>query len=92
MNDENNGLNYNETYGVKNDLQSEENSTSDDAYRITPHKISELLEMRNKARRELNFNEADRIRNYLRSIGVCLIDEKGRRGKAADVTTWKYVY
>lgn len=48
--------------------------------------------MRNKARRELNFMEADRIRNYLRSVGVCLIDEKGRRGKAADVTTWKYIY
>lgn len=47
--------------------------------------------MRNKARRELNFSEADRIRNYLRSYGVCLIDEKGRRGKATEVTTWKYI-
>jgi cysteinyl-tRNA synthetase len=51
-------------------------------YRITPQKITELLELRNKARRELNFAEADRIRNYLRSCGVCLIDEKGRRGRA----------
>ena len=49
------------------------------------------MELRNKARRELNFSEADRIRNYLRSYGVCLIDEKGRRGKATEVTTWKYL-
>lgn len=41
---------------------------------ITPQKICELLEMRNKARRELNFIEADRIRNFLRNCGVCLID------------------
>jgi cysteinyl-tRNA synthetase len=61
-------------------------------YRLSPQKISELLELRNKARRELNFHEADRIRNYLRSCGVCLIDEKGRRGRAAEVTTWKYMY
>lgn len=61
-------------------------------YRITPQKISELLELRNKARRELNFAEADRIRNYLRSCGVCLIDEKGRRGRATEVTAWKYLY
>jgi len=43
-------------------------------YRICASKIGELLELRNKARRELNFGEADRIRNYLRSCGVCLID------------------
>ena len=91
-NDENSGLSYNEAYGSRNDLQSEDSSASGDSYRISPQKISELLEMRNKARRELNFIEADRIRNYLRSVGVCLIDEKGRRGKAADVTTWKYIY
>ena len=61
-------------------------------YRIGAQKIEELLEMRNKARRELNFSEADKIRNYLRSCGVCLIDEKGRRGRATEVTTWKYLY
>ena len=72
--------------------KSDESITQEELYRISPQKIAELLEMRNKARRELNFLEADRIRNYLRSLGVCLIDEKGRRGKAADVTTWKYVY
>ena len=48
--------------------------------------------MRNKARRELNFLEADRIRNFLRNCGVCLIDEKGRRGRAMEVTTWKYIF
>lgn len=50
---------------------------------MEPEKIQHFLELRNKARRELNFSEADRIRNYLRACGVCLIDQKGRRGKAA---------
>ena len=59
--------------------------------RMEAAKIEQFLEMRNKARRELNFGEADRIRNYLRACGVCLIDEKGRRGKATEVTTWKYL-
>ena len=54
--------------------QSYENMNSNIMFRITPQKISELLELRNKARRELNFAEADRIRNYLRNCGVCLID------------------
>lgn len=85
----------------QNILCSEENAradlerlidTTEETFRISPQKISELLEMRNKARRELNFQEADRIRNYLRSVGVCLIDEKGRRGRANEVTTWKYIY
>ena len=59
--------------------------------RMQPEKIEHFLELRNKARRELNFAEADRIRNYLRACGVSLIDEKGRRGKATEVTTWKYL-
>ncbi len=42
--------------------------------RMEPDKIEHFLELRNKARRELNFSEADRIRNYLRACGVCLID------------------
>ncbi len=75
--------NYSRPYYTQEELNS---------LRITPQKICELLEMRNKARRELNFIEADRIRNFLRNCGVCLIDEKGRRGRAMDVTTWKYVF
>ena len=78
--------------GARAEGEKSEVGPAEDPYRICPQKIGELLEMRNKARRELNFMEADRIRNYLRSLGVCLIDEKGGRGKAADVTTWKYVY
>lgn len=40
MNDESNGINYNDNYGARNDIQSEESSTLDEAYRISPQKIS----------------------------------------------------
>jgi len=48
--------------------------------------VSKLIEDRNKARKMLNFQEADKIRNFLKSKGVILIDEKGRRGNAFEVT------
>jgi cysteinyl-tRNA synthetase len=34
--------------------------------------------------------EADRIRELLRKKGITLMDEKGRRGRGVEVTTWKY--
>jgi len=58
---------------------------------ISEETISRLIEARNKARKELNFKEADRIRNYLKSKGIALMDEKGARGKGMEVTTWKYI-
>lgn len=58
---------------------------------ITEEAITRLIEARNKARKELNFKEADRIRNYLKAKGIALMDEKGARGKGVEVTTWKYM-
>jgi cysteinyl-tRNA synthetase len=45
-----------------------------------------LVDARNKARRSLRFEEADKIRDLLRDKGVTLMDEKGRRGCAMEVT------
>lgn len=56
---------------------------------ITEEEIKKLIEDRNKARREQNFIEADRIRNFLKMKGIALMDEKGGRGKGTEVTTWK---
>lgn len=52
--------------------------------------VNKLVEARNKARRALRFDEADRIRDLLRDKGVTLMDEKGRRGCAVEVTQWKF--
>jgi len=51
--------------------------------------VEELIDIRNEARRQCNFAEADRIRELLRKKGIILIDEKGARGKGTEVTTWK---
>lgn len=56
---------------------------------LTEEEIKKMIEDRNKARREQNFLEADRIRNFLKSKGIALMDEKGGRGKGTEVTTWK---
>ena len=52
--------------------------------------IEELIDVRNEARRQCNFMEADRIRELLRKKGVILMDEKGGRGRGIEVTNWKY--
>lgn len=52
--------------------------------------IQHLIGERNEARRQCNFVEADRIRHSLHERGVALMDEPGGRGKAAEVTTWRY--
>ena len=58
--------------------------------KLNEDEIEELIDIRNEARRQCNFAEADRIREILRKKGVTLMDEKGRRGKGAEVTTWKF--
>lgn len=52
--------------------------------------IQHLIDQRNEARRQCNFAEADRIRQSLHERGVALMDEPGGRGKASEVTTWRY--
>ena len=57
---------------------------------LSEDEIEDLIDVRNEARRQCNFSEADRIRELLRKKGVVLMDEKGRRGKGVEVTNWKY--
>jgi hypothetical protein len=52
--------------------------------------ILDMIDQRNEARRQCNFSEADRIRQSLHERGVALMDEPGGRGKASEVTTWRY--
>jgi len=52
--------------------------------------IQHNIDQRNEARRQCNFAEADRIRQSLHERGVALMDEPGGRGKASEVTTWRY--
>eukprot|EP00928_Gymnodinium_smaydae_P039483 TRINITY_DN26968_c0_g2_i1.p1 TRINITY_DN26968_c0_g2~~TRINITY_DN26968_c0_g2_i1.p1 ORF type:complete len:582 (+),score=156.74 TRINITY_DN26968_c0_g2_i1:140-1885(+) len=52
--------------------------------------IEKQIALRNDARRQCNFVEADRIRKALSDKGVALMDEPGGRGKGNEVTTWRY--
>ena len=70
---------------------TEYNNGNNGGMEISEEAITRLIEARNKARKELNFKEADRIRNFLKSKGIALMDEKGARGKGNEVTTWKYI-
>ncbi|OMJ70859.1 hypothetical protein SteCoe_31074 [Stentor coeruleus] len=58
--------------------------------KLSEDDIEELIDIRNEARRQCNFSEADRIRELLKKKGITLMDEKGRRGRGIEVTTWKY--
>lgn len=57
---------------------------------LSEDEIEDLIDIRNEARRQCNYAEADRIRELLRKKGILLMDEKGRRGKGVEVTNWKY--
>mmetsp|Transcript_81480 Transcript_81480/g.230887 ORF Transcript_81480/g.230887 Transcript_81480/m.230887 type:complete len:378 (+) Transcript_81480:246-1379(+) len=54
--------------------------------------IEHLIEERNEARKTANFKRADEIRDYLKSRGVVLMDEKGAKGNfnGLEVTTWRF--
>lgn len=54
------------------------------------HEVDQLIDIRNEARRQLNFEQADRIRDVLKERGVVLLDERGARRKDTHGTTWKY--
>ena len=86
-------VNYGATLPLNNLYQNQNSNASINAIlkelNITEEEIKKLIEDRNKARREQNFMEADRIRNYLKAKGIALMDEKGGRGKGTEVTTWK---
>lgn len=56
----------------------------------TVQEIERYIDQRNEARRANSFSEADRIREFLHSRGVALMDEPGGRGRGTEVTTWRY--
>lgn len=69
---------FEELTGVLNIVQKERSADLDEA------KILELIEQRNAAKKEKNYQEADRIRDELKEMGVELLDT--RQG-----TTWKKI-
>ena len=52
--------------------------------------ILKLIAIRDKARRQGKFSEADEIREHLSKEGVLIIDEKHASGKELR-TSWKYI-
>ena len=58
---------------------------------LSSSEITEMIDIRNEARRQCNFAQADQIREFLKSKGVLLMDEKGARGRGGEVTTWKRI-
>lgn len=58
----------------------------------TDIEIERLIEERNEARKGGNFSRADEIREFLKSRGVVLMDDKGARGnkRGLQVTKWRY--
>lgn len=54
--------------------------------------IERLIEERNEARKAANFKRSDEIRDFLKSRGVVLMDEKNAKGnfKGREVTKWRY--
>merc|ERR1712151_1074817 len=64
------------------DLDSDSGSDADERGEAPPNaptvaEINKMIEDRNNARKQSDFREADRIRDYLKSRGVMLSDEKG---------------
>lgn len=58
----------------------------------TDDEIEELIEQRNEARKAANFKKADEVREYLKTRGVVLMDEKGAKGnfQGKEVTKWRF--
>jgi len=52
--------------------------------------IERQIKARNDARRRGEFEEADRIREDLRTRGIVLSDEKGAHGSGLAITSWRY--
>jgi len=58
----------------------------------TDEEIESLIEERNEARKAANFKKADELREYLKSRGVVLMDDKGAKGNlnGNEVTKWRF--
>nr|WP_279611511.1 cysteine--tRNA ligase [Thermostichus vulcanus] len=55
-------------------LEGEQSGSRTDS--LSPEDIEDLIAQRLAARKARNFSEADRIRNYLKTLGITLIDQK----------------
>ena len=60
----------------------------DESLKLSERDIQELVDKRNEARRISCFSEADAIRDLLKRKNIELIDEKGKRGRGSEVTSW----
>jgi len=58
--------------------------------KLKEKEIFRLITLRDKARKQGKFTEADEIREHLQKEGVMLVDEKHAGGKELK-TTWKYI-
>jgi hypothetical protein len=54
--------------------------------------IERFIEERNESRKAGNYKKADEIREYLKQVGVVLMDEKGAKGnfKGNEITKWRF--
>lgn len=58
----------------------------------TDAEIEGFIEERNEARKSQKYERADEVREYLKSVGVVLMDEKAAKGnfKGNEVTKWRF--
>jgi hypothetical protein len=58
----------------------------------TDDEVERLIEERNEARKARNFARADEVRDYLKQLGVVLMDEKAAKGNlhGNEVTKWRF--
>jgi hypothetical protein len=54
--------------------------------------IERFIEERNEYRKATNYKKADEVRDYLKQVGVVLMDDKGAKGKFTgnEITKWRY--
>ena len=64
----------------------------EESLRLSEREIEDLIDIRNEARRNSMFSEADQIREILKRKNIEITDAKGKRGKGVEVTSWAYDY
>jgi cysteinyl-tRNA synthetase len=69
------GLETNKTYPSGTIEVSADMTIKSDSPMIDATSIADLIEQRRLARKAKNFQESDRIRDYLKSLGVVLVDQ-----------------
>ena len=62
----------------------------EESLKLSEREIEDLIDLRNEARRNSRFSDADQIREILKRKNIELTDAKGKRGKGVEVTSWAY--